>query len=222
MTAETKRRGRGRPPAGVREDELVSEYPQLSLRVPADVQERLRALAAIGNRPQWRVLSDAVDAYVRHQPADIQQLVSRLLDRAAPLLAQPIRSRSRRTATASILNVDDNEAMLFARSSILRKEGYEVLEAQTGGGALAMLRRSRPDILLIDVNLPDMSGLEVGRIVRSTPAYSGVKIIQVSATYSTPHDQLHGLNAGAADIYLAEPVPRGTLLSVVRRLLLAS
>jgi CheY-like chemotaxis protein len=219
MAAEMTRRGRGRPPAGVRKDELVSKYPQLSLRVPTDVQEQLRALAAIGNRPQWRVLSDAVDAYVRHQPADIQQLVSRLLDRAAPLFSQPVRTRRRRTATASILNVDDNEAMLFARSSILRKEGYEVIEAQTGGGALAMLEQSRPDILLIDVNLPDMSGLEVGRIVRSTPAYSSVKIIQVSATYSTPHDQLHGLNAGAADIYLAEPVPRGTLLSDVRPLL---
>ena len=222
MTAEPVRRRRGRPPAGVRADELVSKYPQLSLRVPLDVQDRLRALAAAGHRPQWRILSDAVDAYVRNQPADIQQLVSRLLDRAAPLFSQPVRSRRRRTATASILHVDDNEAMLFARSSILRKEGYEVREAQTGGDALALLEQRPPDILLIDVNLPDMSGLEVGRVVRSTPAYGGVKIIQVSATYATPHDQLHGLNAGAADIYLAEPVPRGTLLSVVRRLLLAS
>jgi CheY-like chemotaxis protein len=217
----TDRKRPGRPPAGIREDELVSDYPQLSIRVPPEVRRRMQALSAVSGRPQWRVLSDAIDTYIRNQPEEHQRLIEKLMDRAAPVLKQPVRAPHAGRATAAILNVDDNEAMLFARSAILRGEGYEVIEAQTGRAALAVLEQRTPDILLLDVNLPDINGLELGRIVRSTPELQRVKIIQISAIHSTARDQLHGLEAGAADIYLAEPVPRGTLLSVVRRLLSA-
>jgi CheY-like chemotaxis protein len=211
---------RGRPPAGVRDDELVSEYPQLSIRVPADVQQRLRGLSLISGRPQWRVLADAVEAFVQQQPPDTQQLLAELLNRASPVLAMPTRSpKNYATPAASILNVDDNESMLFARSAILRNEGFEVVEAKTGRAALEILEKQRPDIMVLDVHLPDMSGLDVCRAVKSRPELRDVKVIQVSATFSSPTDQLHGLETGGADIYLAEPIPRGTLLSVVRRLL---
>jgi CheY-like chemotaxis protein len=204
----------------VRDDELVSEYPQLSIRVPADVQQRLRALSLISGRPQWRVLADAVDVFVQQQPDVTQRLVSELMERAGPLLAMPLRPGKQSPASgAAILNVDDNEAMLFARSAILRSEGFEVVEAQTGRAALEILETQHPAIMVLDVHLPDMSGLEVCRIVKSRTELRDMKVIQVSATYSTPKDQLHGLETGGADIYLAEPIPRGTLLSVVRRLL---
>jgi CheY-like chemotaxis protein len=63
-----------------------------------------------------------------------------------------------------------------------------------------------------------MSGLDVCRQIKSN-GFGNIKVVQTSATFRTPHDQLEGLEVGGADLYLAEPVPRGTLLSVVRRLL---
>jgi DNA-binding response OmpR family regulator len=76
-----------------------------------------------------------------------------------------------------------------------------------------------PNLVLLDVHLPDISGLDVCRQIKADPVLKHVKVIQLSATFSSPHDQLYGLETGGADIYLAEPVQRGTLLSVIRRLL---
>jgi hypothetical protein len=54
--------------------------------------------------------------------------------------------------------------------------------------------------------------------VKTDSRWAHVRVVQTSATFNTPHEQLHGLQSSGADIYLAEPVPRGTLLSIVRRL----
>lgn len=215
-----KRRS-GRPPAGLRPGERVSDYPQLSTRIPAEAYERLQALATIHGVPQWRIISEALDRYIRELTADEQALVHELIRRAEPVLNQPAKTRKpARVApeTVTILNVDDNEPMLFARSAVLRTEGFQVLEAQTGRAALAIVEAHRPRLVLLDVNLPDMSGVDVCRQIKSN-GFGDIKVVQTSATFRTPHDQLEGLEAGGADLYLAEPVPRGTLLSVVRRLL---
>lgn len=213
------RKRSGRPPAGIRPGERVSDYPQLSTRIPVETYDRLQALATLHGIPQWRVLSDALDALVKELSADEQALLQELMRRAEPILQQPAKSRlpaGIEPAAVKILNVDDNEPMLFARSSVLRGEGFHVIEAQTGRDALDLFDEHRPQLVVLDVNLPDMSGLDVCRQMK---AIAGVKVVQTSATFSTPHDQLEGLEAGGADIYLAEPVPRGTLLSIVRRLL---
>ena len=55
------RRRVGRPPAGARDGERVKDYPQLSIRLPADVKAKLYALSLIESRPQWRVITDAID-----------------------------------------------------------------------------------------------------------------------------------------------------------------
>jgi hypothetical protein len=54
------RRRIGRPPAGARDGEKVKDYPQLSIRLPADVKAKLHALSLIESRPQWRVITDAI------------------------------------------------------------------------------------------------------------------------------------------------------------------
>ena len=109
--------------------------------------------------------------------------------------------------------------MLFARATVLRREGFAVVEAHSGGQALKLLETIKPALVLIDVNLPDMSGLDVTRQIKSDPRHHGVKVIQISATFGSPRDQLHGLEVGGADLYIAEPVQQGTLLSAVKRLL---
>jgi CheY-like chemotaxis protein len=124
--------------------------------------------------------------------------------RAQPLLTQPMNAGTlpRRDAPpVTILNVDDNESMLFARSTILRTEGFHVLEAQTGRAALQILESHVPRLVLLDVHLPDMSGLDVCRQIKADKRLSGVKVVQTSATFSSPHDQLHGLQSGGADMY---------------------
>jgi CheY-like chemotaxis protein len=209
----------GRPPAGKRPGELVSEYPRFALRIPTLTYKRIHALAESSGAPQWRIIADAVDAYIRCLPKDQQALVAGLLNRAAPLLTKPLRSVPAAPATpVTILNVDDNDAMRFARSTILRGDGFHVVEAGTGRDALRALETSDARIVVLDVNLPDMSGLDVCRQIKSDRRFQHVRVVQTSATFSSPHDQLTGLEAGGADIYLAEPVSRGTLLSIVRRL----
>ena len=197
----------------------MSEYPQLVVRLPTITRDRIVALARVTGLPQWRVLSEAVEVYIAGLSADRRALLESLLQRAEPLLSQPIRSTNAPTVTdITVLNVDDNDPMRFARSAMLRGEGFTVVEAATGRAALEAMEKCNPRVVLLDVNLPDMSGLDVCRRIKSDSRWDHVRIVQTSATFSSPHDQLDGLQTGGADIYLAEPVPRGTLLSIVRRL----
>ena len=217
----TEPRKRGRPPGGDRPGERVVDYPQLSVRVPRVTLRKLRALGTITRVSQSKVLADAVDRYVDALPADQRRLIDDLLERATDVFEQPSKrpNSERAKHVVTVLNVDDHEAALFARSSILRREGWLVVEAQTGRGALEAVRRHRPDVVLLDVHLPDISGFEVCRQIKSDPATSQIKVVQVSASVRAPLDQLHVLEEGGADMYLTEPLSRGTLLSVIERLL---
>lgn len=220
-----KKRRHGRPPAGKNPGERVTEYPRFALRLPVTTHQRIQALAKASRLPQWRVLCDAIDTYIAQLPDEQRVLVSRLLQNAEPILTQPVRSPQidhARPPQVTVLNVDDNDAMRYARSTILRDDGFNVVEAATGRETFVALERYSPQIVVLDVNLPDMSGLDVCRRIKDDSRWRHVRVVQTSATFSTPHDQLHGLEEGGADIYLAEPVPRGTLLSIVRRLAAAN
>jgi predicted DNA-binding protein len=71
----------GRPPAGAREGEKVKDYPQLSIRLPGEIMIKLRALSVISARPQWRLLSDAIESYLRDRPVAERRLVDQLVTR---------------------------------------------------------------------------------------------------------------------------------------------
>ncbi len=77
-----KARRIGRPPAGARAGEKVKDYPQLSIRLPVDVKARLQALSLIESRPQWRVITDAIDCYARARPESERRLVTELAGRS--------------------------------------------------------------------------------------------------------------------------------------------
>ena len=72
----------GRPPAGAREGERVKDYPQLSIRLPGDVKAKLHALSVVSARPQWRLISDAIDCYLREWPEPERRLVDELVGRS--------------------------------------------------------------------------------------------------------------------------------------------
>ena len=71
----------GRPPAGAREGERVKDYPQLSFRVPADVKATIHALSLVRSRPQWRLIVDAIDCYLRDRPDEERRVVEELVKR---------------------------------------------------------------------------------------------------------------------------------------------
>jgi signal transduction histidine kinase len=119
---------------------------------------------------------------------------------------------------ARILVLDDNEAALFIKAQILRRADYVVIEARTGGEALAAARTQRPDLAVLDVNLPDMSGFDVCQQLKSEFHTPGIQVLQVSQTAVTEQDRAHGLDVGA-DMYLIEPFGAPVLLATVRALL---
>ncbi|HYQ69235.1 fused response regulator/phosphatase [Actinophytocola sp.] len=122
------------------------------------------------------------------------------------------------TEPATILVVDDAEANRYLLSSWLRRVGYRVTEASTGAEALSSLTGERPDLLLLDVNLPDMSGLDVCAQVKADPRTAVVPVIHVSATAVEPEDEARGLTGGA-DAYLLEPVDPRVLVATIEAVL---
>ena len=140
------RKKRGRPPGGDNPGERVVDYPQLSVRVPRATLRKLRAAATVQRLSHAKVLADAMDRYLDALQPDQRTLVEGLLRRATDVFEQPSKrpNTDRASRPITVLNVDDHEAALFARSSILRKEGWNVVEAQTGRGALEAVRRHQP------------------------------------------------------------------------------
>jgi signal transduction histidine kinase len=121
--------------------------------------------------------------------------------------------------TATILVVDEKESGRFVKMQTLRRAGYNVIEASTGTHALALAASERIDVIVLDVNLPDISGLEVSRRLRAqNPTLPGIQILQVSNTAITPADQVRGLQQGA-DVYLTEPIEPTVLVATVQALL---
>jgi signal transduction histidine kinase len=117
-----------------------------------------------------------------------------------------------------IVNIDDSPQLRYAKTRILQRAGYEVIEAGTGGEALKIVREMMPQLVLCDVALPDMSGVDVCRRIKSDPATGSIPLIQISATFVTEADEKEGLKGGA-DIYLTEPLEPKELETVVSVLL---
>lgn len=121
-------------------------------------------------------------------------------------------------ADVRLLIVDDNVATRYAMRRRLAVHGYQVLEAGTGGEGLALIRDSQIDALILDVNLPDMSGFDIVRLLRQDPRTALLPVIHVSAASIQSGDIITGLNAGA-DAYLIHPVDPDVLLATLRTLL---
>ncbi|HEY0591745.1 MAG TPA: response regulator, partial [Thermoanaerobaculia bacterium] len=100
-----------------------------------------------------------------------------------------------------ILNVDDDEANLYAKGRMLRRAGFDVIDVTRGLEALEVVGLRQPDLVLLDVRLPDMNGLEICRRIKANPSTAAVIVLQISASFVERDDRLRGLDAGA-DAYM--------------------
>lgn len=114
-----------------------------------------------------------------------------------------------------ILVVDDDLELLRLIAFALRQAGYLIVEAQDGPSALATFESERPDLVILDVNMPRLNGFEVLKRIRAGGAVTPVMMLTVRAT---EEDQVQGLDLGADD-YLTKPFSPRSLLARVRALL---
>ena len=121
--------------------------------------------------------------------------------------------------SAVILVVDDNHPTRYSTARVLRNEGFTVHEAATGQDALR-LAVDPLDLVVLDVNLPDIDGFEVCRRLRASPPTARTPVIHLSATFVNDVDKVQGLDAGA-DGYITHPVEPPVLIATVNAFLRA-
>jgi len=115
-----------------------------------------------------------------------------------------------------VLNVDDDAANRYVKTRSLQMGGFQVIEAADGNTALAMTARQQPLVVLLDVNLPDLNGLEVCRRIKE--CWPEIIVIQISATAISSAERIVGLESGG-DCYLTTPVEPLELIAVTRAML---
>jgi len=118
----------------------------------------------------------------------------------------------------TILHVDDNEANRYAVKRMLRHRGFNIIEAATGEAGLQLVTEARPDLIILDVKLPDINGFEVCRRIKTNPATAFIPVLHLSASFVESRDKAQGLDSGA-DGYLAQPVEPIELIATVKSLL---
>ena len=112
-------------------------------------------------------------------------------------------------------------AKRYVIASWLRREGYVVLEAETGTQAIELASQGDIDLAVLDVHLPDMSGLDVCASIKSDPRTASTPVMHISAVSVAPEDRSAGLENGA-DAYLVDPIDPLEMLSTIRSLLRSS
>ncbi len=104
----------------------------------------------------------------------------------------------------TVLIVEDNERNMRLMRLLLRPLGYDLIEAADGQEALATLERTTPDIILVDIQLPDVDGLEITRRLRKESRFATTPIVALTA-YAMPGDREMFLRAGCTG-YVAKPI----------------
>jgi two-component system, OmpR family, response regulator VicR len=121
-------------------------------------------------------------------------------------------------ASARILCIEDEKEIIDLISLILHRKGYEVIGASGGEEGLAKARALRPDVVLLDLMMPDMDGWEVFHRMRSDEALTEIPVVVVTAR-AQPIDRVLGLHVARVDDYVSKPFTPQDLLESVERVL---
>jgi PAS domain S-box-containing protein len=120
----------------------------------------------------------------------------------------------------TILSVDDNGINRYLRARTLRAAGFQVIEAENGAGALQKAAERQPSLVLLDVRLPDIDGIEVCSRLKSDPKTAAIPVIHISALGRIEEDMPRALER-QSDAYLREPVEPGMLVATIQALIRA-
>ena len=121
------------------------------------------------------------------------------------------------TLSRRVLVVEDEDNIAAALEFLVLREGYAHDRVATGSEALPRIRATRPDLVLLDVMLPEVSGYEICESIRTDPALSGIKVLMMTARGSAL-ERKRGIELGA-DGFISKPFELKDLRAEVRRLL---
>jgi DNA-binding response OmpR family regulator len=116
-----------------------------------------------------------------------------------------------------VLVVDDEPNIVMSLEFLMSRAGYEVQVARTGTEALAALGRTPPDLLLLDVMMPELDGYEVCQQIRANPAWNATRIVMLTAR-GREIEREKGLALGA-DLYITKPFSTRDLVAQVEEML---
>ncbi|AIB14113.1 chemotaxis protein CheY (plasmid) [Azospirillum argentinense] len=116
-----------------------------------------------------------------------------------------------------VLIVEDNELNMKLFHDLLEAHGYATLQTRNGMDALAIAREHRPDLILMDIQLPEVSGLEVTRWIKDDPELAGIPIIAVTA-FAMKGDE-EKIREGGCEDYIAKPISVTKFLQAVQKFL---
>ena len=120
-----------------------------------------------------------------------------------------------RVANRRVLIVEDNEMNIKLFRDLLQAHGYETLQTKEGLEALALARRHKPQLILMDIQLPEVSGLEVTRWLKQDPELCAIPVVAVTA-FAMRGDE-EKMRAGGCSAYLSKPISIERLIGIVKQ-----
>jgi two-component system cell cycle response regulator DivK len=118
---------------------------------------------------------------------------------------------------STVLIVEDNEKNMKLARDVLQAKGYSTLEAVTGEDGVKLAREKTPDLVLMDIQLPGINGIEAFKQIRGDPKTKAIPVIAVTASV-TPTDRT-AITAAGFDAFLGKPINLKEFLDTVKRLL---
>jgi two-component system, cell cycle response regulator DivK len=125
--------------------------------------------------------------------------------------------RSGRPMAKTVLIVEDNELNMKLFNDLLQAQGYETLQSNDGIKAIGIAREHRPDLILMDIQLPEVSGLEVTKWLKEDESLRSIPVIAVTA-FARRGDE-EKIRQGGCEGYIAKPITIAGFLETVRRYL---
>ncbi len=117
--------------------------------------------------------------------------------------------------TKKVLIVEDNELNMKLFHDLLDAQGYETLQTREGLSALALARQHQPDLILMDIQLPEISGLEVTKWLKEDDELSHIPVIAVTAFAMKGDEEV--IRQGGCEAYISKPISVTSFLDTVRR-----
>ncbi len=124
-------------------------------------------------------------------------------------IASPYKMQAQR-----VLIIDDSQDNLAISARLLKRAGYDVITATEGLEGLRLAKHEAPDLILLDVLLPDISGYEVCRLIKSDPLIQHIPVVYLTSINRSPEIKAEGYRAGA-DGHIVRPISNNELLAIV-------